>query len=842
MPYRFPFRAGLLLLTLLVLALAACSGTWADPPTGFTETRLVTGIPGPTALEILPDGRILVTEQVGRLRVIKNGVLLPTPFLQVTVDPSGERGLLGVTVDPNFPESPYVYVYYTTPTPVPHNRISRFTANGDVAVPGSEVVLLELNALSAAQIHNGGALHFGKDGLLYAAVGENGAGQNAQRLDNLLGKILRLHKDGTIPEDNPFYQQATGNNRAIWALGLRNPFTFGVDRETGRLFINDVGQNTWEEVNDGVPGGNYGWPTLEGPSNNPNFRAPLYAYHHTVGQPVGCAISGGDFYRPATVRFPAEYVGKYFFADYCAGWIRTLDPATGVSAPFAEGYGLPTDLRVGPDGSLYVLTRRSGDVYRIDYGPAQEPSILADPESITVAVGQTATFSVSASGAVPLAYQWFRNNQPLSGANEAHYTAPPVSAADNGARFRVVVTNRSGTATSAEAVLTVTPNTAPAAVILTPQPGLRYRGGDTVEFSGTGTDAEDGTLPPARYTWSVEFHHDDHTHPVVPPTSGVAGGSFTIPTTGETSANVWYRVHLTVQDSAGLTDETFVDVLPRTAEVTLQSNPPGLTLLLDGQPVTTPFSFTGVTGIVRTLAPLTPQERQGERYRFSGWADSAPAERALSTPAADLTLTANFQLAAPDAPTGFTAEVVSSSRVRLAWKEASGTQLELERRINNRPFARIATLPATAREYLDTGLAARTRCAYRLRAVNSGGPSEYTPVVEVQTPPAGTLSIKPAQVDFGTVPVGQPATRSVTLKNTGRYPVWLNVGTPGSPFQVAPVGEAVLAPGATRVLTVQFTAPAAGKRTGALPLSSDAAGKRSARVRLTGKGRASGAG
>ena len=151
--------------------------------------------------------------------MVKDGALLSTPFLTVTVSSSGERGLIGVTLDPAFATNGYVYVYYTATTPAIHNRVSRFTANGDVALAGSEVVLLDLNNLSSATNHNGGALHFGPDGKLYVAAGDNATSSNAQTLSNLLGKILRINADGTIPTDNPFFGTATGVNRAIWAMG-----------------------------------------------------------------------------------------------------------------------------------------------------------------------------------------------------------------------------------------------------------------------------------------------------------------------------------------------------------------------------------------------------------------------------------------------------------------------------------------------------------------------------------------------------------------------------------------------------------------------------------------------
>src|SRR5688572_21068534 len=226
----------------------------ANLPPAFTEALVAGGLNNPTAMAIAPDGRVFVCQQGGALRVIREGVLLPTPFVTVPVNAAGERGLLGIAFDPDFMTNQFVYVYYTSPTPVIHNRVSRFTADGDVAVPGSELVLLDLNPLSGATNHNGGALHFGIDGKLYIAVGENANPFNAQSLNNLLGKVLRINADGSIPEDNPFYNVAAGANRAIWALGLRNPFTFAVQPGTGRLFINDVGSGgggVREEINEG---------------------------------------------------------------------------------------------------------------------------------------------------------------------------------------------------------------------------------------------------------------------------------------------------------------------------------------------------------------------------------------------------------------------------------------------------------------------------------------------------------------------------------------------------------------------------------------------------------------
>src|SRR5207244_2651127 len=187
------------------------------------------------------------------------------------------------------------YLYHTVPGTPAHNRVARFTANGDVALTGSRVILLELNPLSTATNHNGGALHFGADGKLYIAVGDNAKGSNSQNLSNLLGKILRINPDGSIPTDNPFIQSTTARHE-IWALGLRNPFTFAFRGTTNFMYINDVGESTWEEIDPGQPGANYGWPATEGQTTNPVYKSPVYYYCHDQG----CAITGGAFYSPST--------------------------------------------------------------------------------------------------------------------------------------------------------------------------------------------------------------------------------------------------------------------------------------------------------------------------------------------------------------------------------------------------------------------------------------------------------------------------------------------------------------------------------------------------------------
>lgn len=386
------------LLVASVAALVAFSAgsARAAVPNGFVEGEVAGGLTRPTSMAFAPDGRIFVTEQTGAVRVIKRSAqgdygLLQRPFARVGTAAEGERGLLGVAFDPQFAANKYVYVYHTVPATSSrpaYNRIVRFTADPDkpsVAAPGRGRVIFRLDYLSAKyKNHNGGALHFGSDGKLYVAVGDNRTHEdptrNAQTLNTTFGKMLRINKDGTIPTDNPFYDRVSGRNRTIWARGLRNPFSFAVQPGTGKIYINDVGSNEqihpipYEEINEGAAGANYGWPIYEGTESDPEYQDPTFAYRHGDTGTMGCAITGGTFYNPATSTYPQGYVGDYFFADFCNGWIRRYDPGTDRAFGFATGIDAPVDLDVFRDGDLYYLSRGSfgspdpaGSVHKVSY-------------------------------------------------------------------------------------------------------------------------------------------------------------------------------------------------------------------------------------------------------------------------------------------------------------------------------------------------------------------------------------------------------------------------------------------------------------------------------------------
>jgi hypothetical protein len=441
-------------------------------------------------------------------------------------------------------------------------------ADGKV-VDGSTQLVLRLPTVTSTW-HMGGALRFAPDGKLFVAVGNHEdipqpvATANSQNLTVPMGKILRIFPSGSVPSDNPFV--GSDAYPAIWAYGFRNPFSFDIQPTTGRIFVGDVGQSTWEEIDELQKGGNYGWPAIEGPGDAGSIK-PIYSWNHNDG---GCAVTGGAWYNPGTVQFPQDYVGKFLFEDYCLGTISALDPDTAEVKSFVSGIVFPTNLAVAPDGSLYYLARHDdaheadglGTLSKIIYNASTAPRIAREPVSQTSVIGATVTFKVEVQGADSL--QWQRDSVDIAGATGTSYTLMNVSASDNGAKFSVVAKNESGSTTTSAATLTVTSNQPPVAMVTGPLAKAEYAPGDMLSFTATASDAEDGTLPNSAFTWQVDFHHDTHSHPLVPATPGSSQLSFTVPDFEATEANTWIRVNLTAVDSGGASHSVYRDVFPAT--------------------------------------------------------------------------------------------------------------------------------------------------------------------------------------------------------------------------------------------------------------------------------------
>jgi glucose/arabinose dehydrogenase len=618
-------------------------------PAGFQEDLVAGGLYEPTSMAVAPDGRIFVTEKPYGVRVIQDGQLLSTPFVSLTVERSGERGVQSVVFDPSFTQNRYVYVYYTHRTASgSFDRLSRFTAssaNPNVAEAGSELVLLDGIPTMEPGFHNGGVMQFGADGMLYLGIGDTGDTALPQDLSKLQGKILRLNLatyPNLLPSDNP-YVNTPGARGEIWALGFRNPFTGDMVPGTSRLLVGDVGGDNWEEIDEVLRGANYGWPLAEGMSTNPNFTNPLYTYEHDNNQ--GAAIVGGEFYTGA--NFPASYNGKYFFADYVRGFLKTFDLTTRAVESFGDEVLIPVDVANAPDGSLYWLSLgfgsdTNGALYQIRYvGTNRAPLAVAAANPTNGSTPLTVAFDGTASsdpdGDTLVSYAWnFGDGQTGTGATVAHEYAVAGT-------YSAVLTVSDGQTTGQSQPITISVgNTAPTPTITLPELDATYRAGDTINFSGSATDPQEGPLAASALEWAVVFHHNQHTHPflVFP---GVASGSFQIPLTGEIAPDQWYRITLTATDSGGLKQSVSRDVIPVTSTFTLASNLAGASLLLDGQPTPAGTTIEGVVNMTRTIEAPATQLVGGRMYKFVSWSDGGTARHDIATPLSPTTFTAQYQ-------------------------------------------------------------------------------------------------------------------------------------------------------------------------------------------------------
>jgi glucose/arabinose dehydrogenase len=352
---------------------------------GFSQSTVVSGISGgggrangPSSMAVTPDGRVLITTASGLVRVVENGSMLATPAISLNAfsGAGGEHGLMSVAVDPNFGSNGFVYLYYSQLDPggsTFHYQLSRFALTGNTIDSASETVIKSLPSASVSTsiFHGGGGLGFGNDGKIYLGVGDHFTSQASQDLSSHFGKVLRFNADGSTPSDNP-YITTPGAVGDIFASGFRNPFTLQFNPANGLAIVNDVGEDAWEEANLLTSGANYGWNTVEGSSNNPLFSNARFEYAHDNSLPVcGGAIVGGAFSASLNDAFADN---SYFFGDFCAGWIRSVDVDNPTSAlPLATNLGFLVGLAPSIGGGLYYLTQSNGgELGLIDAVP--EPS------------------------------------------------------------------------------------------------------------------------------------------------------------------------------------------------------------------------------------------------------------------------------------------------------------------------------------------------------------------------------------------------------------------------------------------------------------------------------------
>ncbi len=663
----------------------------------------------------------------------------PTIFADLTtnVDNYWDRGLLGMALDPAFPSNPYVYVLYAydapiggtapvwndgCPTPPGPNtdgcvisgRLSRLTANGNV-MTGAENVLINAWGQQFPS-HSLGALQFGADGALYASDGDGasmgtvdygqfggnplgdppggvggtmqppwaeGGALRAQSLRRqpgepavLNGTVVRVDPStGNGLPDNPLASSSDPNARRIVAEGLRQPFRFTFQPNTNKLWIGDVGNEVWEEI-DVAPSPtsevrNFGWPCYEGPDQEPDWvsaqvnicmndlyknpsvvTAPFLGYRHSdsVVSGDGCAtggssITGMAFYNGGS--YPSQYDGALFFADHtrnCA-WVLFPDasgqPNASNRALFIGAASYPVDLEIGPGGDLFYVDHEGGAIHRIQY---MTPAALATATPQSGAPPLSVQFDGSGShGASPgdtLTYAWDLTGDGLFNDSTAVSPAKTFSVAGQ-YTVRLKVTDEHGVSGVSDPLTVTVSQGAPSPVIDAPASSLTWKVGDPISFSGHATDPQDGALPASALTWTLIMHHcpsNCHTHEIQT-FAGVSSGSFSAPDHGYPS---FLELQLTATDSLGLTGTTSVLLQPKTVVLKFAASPSGLLLDAGNGKIATPFSETVIVGSTNTISAASPESLNGSAYWFDGWSDSGAQTHSIVAGAGSVTYTATY--------------------------------------------------------------------------------------------------------------------------------------------------------------------------------------------------------
>lgn len=648
----------------------------------------------------------------------------------------------------------------------PRNRISRLTLGANNIIdPASERVLVD-TIVSDIGFHNAGDLFFGADGYLYATTGDGGVTSLPQQTNNLNGKVLRLKplpgEGGYSTAGNPFdtatdarncgpYPVAAGDGpcREIFGYGLRNPFRFTVKAGTSDPYVGDVGGGGWEEINKILPGANYGYPIREGNceagvingcnTNQPpptGFTNPIYAYSHTINGTTDAAVIGGDFYTGTS--YPAQYWNNYFFVDFIWGFVRrvvydgTTDTWSAATPDFATGGRGIIGMRAGPNGDLYYLTfisdyGRDSELRKIVYTDNVPPIAKISANRINGALGN---FTFSAAGSYdpdnkfpPLRYNWDCGDGSgvQSGTNSTKVCNfnTPVNHT-----VTLTITDSGGAGKTSDPVsITVYPGNTPATgsmVLsnLTDATRTRFFAGDTWTYNvANAVDPEGAPLPDSAFSWTVVFHHREHTHPFIPQADGPSG-QFVLPAVGETDPVVWYRVYLRITDARGEVTSYQQDIYPVTTTITVRTNPPGGLITMDGGSYTSPRVVSRVSGLHVGIGAPATMTVGGVTYPFAGWAHGGDQSQTIYVPTTPTTYIAQYGVGS--APLR---NEISTATNTLAWNRvtwATGYEVQLAR---DSGFALIVAHADVAPENLNYTTPTLTDGTYywRVRAKRADG-------------------------------------------------------------------------------------------------------------------------
>lgn len=729
------------LLTALLLAFSSTASTaTADPILSprFDDTTVIDGLSTPVALRFDPSGNIFVAEKSGRIKLFDP---LPNPGngtvvldIRDQVMDYQDRGLLGLALDPRYPQVPYVYTLYTYDAPpgrtaptwgghcdnptgvgggcVVSGRLVRYTMVSTSSGPQltDPLILIQDDWYQQYPSHSIGDLRFGPDGMLYVSGGDGASYEwtdtgasnqinhtypnagdppnegGALRSQDLLDSSDPLGLNGSILRLDPATgKPASGNPlqgvRQI-AFGLRNPFRISFRPGTHELWIGDVGANSWEEINrildvnsTTVP--NFGWPCYEGSGPNPGFAtqplcsalindslpagtpgtktAPFFTYAHGSApgnslSPSPCqnglssAIAGLAFYQGGD--YPTRYQKALFFSDYAIACIYAMRvDANGIPDPsqidvIERAASVPVSLEVGPNGDIFYASVM-GTIQRLTYEVSVNAKASATPTSgeppLTVQFDGSASSDPSGDA---VTYAWDLDGD---GAFDDSTDARPVHTYAQGVyNVRLQVTNHNGR-TAVSTPIKIVSGERPTATITSPVAGTPWTAGQRISFSGTGTDPQDGALPPSAMSWQVNLLHCPlggcHTHPLENFT-GVASGSFV---TAPDGFPAYYDIQLTVTDSSGFTATQTVRIDAIGTTLSFDTQPAGLPLLYAGSPMPTPHSITEVVNDTIIVEAPSPQTMNGVSYVFTGWSDGGDRAHMFAAPDADHSYTATYE-------------------------------------------------------------------------------------------------------------------------------------------------------------------------------------------------------
>ena len=676
-------RARIVRFFLAGIGAAACASSpaFAGPPAGFSVTTVASGFELPTAHAYASDGRLFVAEKSGRVFVQQPGLGgTRSTFLDLraSVNDYGERGLTGIALDRDFASNRRMYLLYvaeqSTSNPDSSEaaigrvmRVEGSSSNPNVEDSSKRAVLLT-GFQAGAPNHVTGTIRIDSQNRVLAGFGDGNRDITAvQSLDQLNGKIVRIDAStGAGVPGNPYYDAAnpTSVRSKVLATGFRNPFRFTVDPATGEVWVGDVGQNTWEELNR-IPATwtspdrelNFGWPCFEGGSGTSNpypgasawsglasicvgltggTAASQYAYNHS-GSSAGASITGGPVYRGQL--YPSSFVGRVFFADYARDQFQTLTPGGAVASFGSAGdWGNPVDIVSDPSGDISYVAIGEGAVRTIVYSGSNHPPLIstfsATPTSGEPPILVRFAASATDSDADSLTYRWaFGDGSPIAnGAAVEHVYSTPGS-------FDATLTvsdGRAGGTTTKVTRIDAGNNAPKVSIKLGAAP--TYRVGQAIAFSLQASDPEDGALNGSSVTWRVSRVHLAHSHPV---TSGTGiTGSLVVDDHGDDPGYLELVARAT--DRYGSSAQATVRLDPERVQVQITGPAGAATINVDGEDHLTPFRLSSVIGGSHRIVAAALSKGQA----FSGWQifgrAVAARETEFTTPASGGSIVARY--------------------------------------------------------------------------------------------------------------------------------------------------------------------------------------------------------